>query len=133
MKVEYSIELKENISTLSKNRTMTTATTMATATATTTSEPLKRPNGGMDRRCSAVKMNDSSVSLQQDGVHDHDDDDDDKTRLNNVDRAVVTPSFVVPPHDNSSAAALSTEAHLPIAQSLEDNALEKEVLDRALS
>jgi hypothetical protein len=68
----------------------------------------------------------------QDGVHVHDDDDDERMIFIDAVNAVATPSLV-PPRDNSSVAASSADAYLPIAQSLEDEALEREVLDRFLS
>jgi hypothetical protein len=65
-----------------------------------------------------------------DGVHNN--DDDETMVLYDVENAVATPSCVQPP-DNTTVATSSAEAHLPIAQSLEDDAVEREVLDRVLS
>jgi hypothetical protein len=65
----------------------------------------------------------------QHGVHDR--DDIDETMI--VDDEVNARATLSPPRDNDSVAATSADSHLPIAQTLDEDALEKEVFDRVLS
>jgi hypothetical protein len=60
-------------------------------------------------------------------------DDDETLILHDVENSLVTQSSVPPANDNTNNVSLSSEDQLPIAQTLEDDALEREVLDRVRS